>query len=104
MIPTPHPTPPPSAATAAAAAAGLCLSGGPHLQGVADQQSSFESANVLKQIDKDCPFGTAKPYIVSGLSYNPWGRDILQQIHAVPLQTMNHLIIIRKYNLPYSGH
>lgn len=53
----------------------LPMSRGPRLQGIGSQQDSLKSTNVLNWSDEDS--SSVQPYIVSGLTYNLWGRDTL---------------------------
>lgn len=80
------------------------VSGGPFLQGAGGQHSSFQSTNVLNWINKDCSFGNAQPYIVSGLWYNLWGRAILQVQAVLALGTNESSDNYKRVQPPLLGH
>lgn len=50
------------------------------LQGIGQQQSPEQSSDLLSWEDGEGHSGVFKPYIISGLPVNLWGRDIMEKM------------------------
>ena len=51
-----------------------------HLKGISQTQDTLQSSKLLTWKDKENNTDTVKPFVVSGLPVNLWGRDILSQM------------------------
>lgn len=76
-----------------------------HLKGIGQTQDTFQSSKLLIWKDKENNTGTVRPFVVSGLPVNLWGRDILSQM-GVMMRSPNEVItnqMLRTRFLPGKG-
>lgn len=76
-----------------------------HLKGIGQTQDTLQSSKLLTWKDKENNTGTVRPFVVSGLPVNLWGRDILSQM-GVMMCSPNEVItnqMLRTGFLPGKG-